>query len=87
MRQWVLSLPVPLLVLLAAQPELIRPVLQVVQRVATRHTLESAGLEADEGHSGAVTLKQRFGSEASLNIHLHALLLDGVYRCLADGVT
>ncbi len=35
-RQWVLSLPIPLRVLLAAQPELVTPVLQVVQRVLTR---------------------------------------------------
>jgi hypothetical protein len=35
-RQWVLSLPIPLRVLLAAQPELVTPVLQVVQRVVAR---------------------------------------------------
>ena len=29
---------------------------------------------------------QRFGSAANLNIHLHCLVLDGVYRCGADGV-
>jgi hypothetical protein len=29
---------------------------------------------------------QRFGSAANLNIHLHGLLLDGVYRRGADGV-
>jgi hypothetical protein len=38
-RQWVLPLPIPLRVLLAAQPELVTPVLQVVQRVVTRHLL------------------------------------------------
>ena len=27
---------------------------------------------------GAVTLIQRFGSTANLNIHLHCLVLDGV---------
>ena len=32
-RQRVLSLPIPLRVLLAAQPQLVTPVLQVVQRV------------------------------------------------------
>ncbi|MFO1293224.1 MAG: transposase [Rubrivivax sp.] len=42
-------------------------------------------LRADEGHGGAVTLIQRFGSAANLNIHLHCLVLDGVYRCGADG--
>ena len=64
-RQWVLSLPIPLRVLLAAQPGLVTPVLQVVQRVVTRHLLHAAELEADEGHGGAVTLIQRFGSAAT----------------------
>ena len=85
-RQWVLSLPIPLRLLLAAQPELVTPVLQVVQRVVTGHLLNGVGLKGEEGHGGAVTLIQRFGSAANLNIHLHCLVLDGVYRCGADGV-
>jgi hypothetical protein len=85
-RQWVLPLPIPLRVLLAAQPELVTPVLQVVQRVVTRHLLAAAGLSADEGHGGAVTLIQRFGSAANLNVHLHCLVRDAVYRCGADGL-
>jgi len=72
-------------VLLAAQPELVTPVLQVVQRVVQRHLLGHTGLKSDEGQGGAVTLIQRFGSAANLNIHLHCLVLDGVYRCDADG--
>ena len=83
-RQWVLSLPIPLRVLLAAQPELVTPVLQVVQRVVERHLLDHTGLNSDEGQGGAVTLIQRFGSAANLNIHLHCLVLDGVYRCDAN---
>ena len=51
----------------------------------TRHLLAVAGLISDEGHGGAVTLIQRFGSAANLNIHLHCLVLDGVYRRAADG--
>ena len=35
-RQWVLSLPIPLRLLLAAQPKLVAPVLQVLHRVITR---------------------------------------------------
>jgi hypothetical protein len=54
-------------------------------RVITRHLLGQAGLEADEADSGAVTLIQRFGSAANLNIHLHCLVLDGVYRRGVDG--
>ena len=85
MRQWVLSLPIPLRLLLAAQPRLLTPVLQVVHRVITRHLLGQVGLKADEADSGAVTLIQRFGSAANLNIHLHCLVLDGVYRCGTEG--
>ena len=87
-RQWVLALPIPLRLLLAAQPKLVMPVLQVVHRVITRHLLRQAGLkadEADEADSGVVTLIQRFRSAANLNIHLHCLVLDGVYRRSADG--
>ena len=84
-RQWVLSLPIPLRLLLAAQPKLVTPVLQVVHRVITRYLLGQAGRKADEADGGAVTLIQRFGSAANLNIHLHCLVLDGVYRRSADG--
>jgi len=36
-------------------------------------------------HSGAVTLIQRFGSAANLNIHLHCLVLDCVCRRTDNG--
>ena len=72
--------------LLAAQPELVTPVLQVVQRVVTCHLPEAAGLETDEDHGSAVSPIQRFGSAANLHIHLHCLVLDGVYQCDADGL-
>ena len=55
-RQWVLSLPIPLRLLLAAQPKLVTPVLQVVHRVITRFLLNQAGVKSDEADSGAVTL-------------------------------
>lgn len=42
-RQWVLSLPIPLRLLLAAQPVLVTPVLQVVHRVITHYLLGQAG--------------------------------------------
>ncbi len=74
-RQWVLSLPIPLRLRLAAPPELFTPMLQVVKRLVTRHLRDRAGLNADEGHAGVVTLIQRFGSSTNLNIHLHAWCL------------
>ncbi|MBE0549490.1 MAG: transposase [Rubrivivax sp.] len=84
-RQWVLSLPIPLRLLPAAQPKLVTPVLQVVHHVVARHRLGQAGLKANEAASGAVTLIQRFGSAANLNIHLHCPVLDGVSRRGSDG--
>jgi hypothetical protein len=41
---------------------------------------KQAGLKRRQANTGAVTLIQRFGSAANLNIHLHCLVLDGVYR-------
>jgi Putative transposase len=84
-RRSVLSLAIPLRVLLAGQPELVTPVLRVVQRVIKLHLLDHTRLRADEGQGGAATLTQRFGSAANVNIYLHCVVLDGVYRCAADG--
>jgi len=79
-RQWVLSFPVALRILFAAQPELLTPVLRIVHRVIGRFLLRQAGLKRATADTGAVTLIQRFGSAANLNNHLHCLVLDGVYR-------
>ena len=79
-RQWVLSLPIPLRLLLAGQPKRVTPVLPAVHRAITRFLLDQAGLKAEQADGGAVTLIQRFGSAANLNLHLHRLGLDGVYR-------
>ena len=79
-RQWVLSFPIPLRILFAAHPQLLTPVLQVIHRVITRFLIKQAGLKHGEADTGAVTLIQRFGSAANLNIHLHCLVLDGFYR-------
>ncbi len=35
--------------------------------------------------TGAVTVIQRFGSAANLNVHFHCLALDGAYRIGAGG--
>jgi hypothetical protein len=34
----------------------------------------------EDGESGSVTLVQRFGGSANLNIHFHTLMIEGVYR-------
>jgi Transposase zinc-binding domain/Putative transposase len=79
-RQWVLSLPIPLRILFATQPQLLTPLLRLIHRLIARFLIQQAGLKGGDAHTGAVTLIQRFGSAANLNIHLHCLVLDGVYR-------
>jgi hypothetical protein len=64
----------------AAHPELLTPVLRIIHRVIAGFLLKQAGLKRCAADTGAVTLIQRFGSAANLNIHLHCLVLDGVYR-------
>lgn len=38
-----------------------------------------------DGRSGAVAILQRFGSALNLNVHIHALVLDGVFAATANG--
>jgi hypothetical protein len=82
-RHWVLSIPIPLRILFAAHPDLLSPLLQIIHRVIATFLLKQAGLKRGQAHTGAVTLIQRFGSAANLNIQLHCLVLDGVYRSSA----
>jgi Putative transposase len=78
-RQWVLSLPLALRFLLATDPEALTRVLGIVYRTISAHILKKARLTRTSGATGAVTLIQRFGSALNLNIHFHALALDGAY--------
>jgi hypothetical protein len=55
--------------------------------VIATHLIRQTGVKCSEATAGAVTLIQRFGSAANLNIHLHALVLDGVYHTTGEGVT
>ena len=79
-RQWVLSFPIAQRILFAAHPERLSPVLHIIRRVIARFLIKQEGLKHGESDTGAVTLIQRFGSAANLNIHLHCLVLDGGYR-------
>jgi hypothetical protein len=63
--------------------ELLTPVWQIVHRVIATFLIQQAGLKRTQAHTGAVTLIRRFGSAANLNIHLHCLVFDGVYRATA----
>jgi hypothetical protein len=80
-RQWVLSLPFALRYRLAYDAPLASAVLGVFVRTVfaslRRRAREQWGVT--RGQCGAVTFVQRFGAALNLNVHFHALLLDGVY--------
>jgi len=82
-RQWVLSVPVPLRFLFASKPEAIGPVLGIVHRVIAGWLADQAGVDRATAQCGTVTLIQRFGSALNLNVHFHMLWLDGVYEPVA----
>jgi len=82
-RQWVLSVPVPLRFLFASKPEAIGPVLGIVHRVIAGWLADQAGVDRASAECGTVTLIQRFGSALNLNVHFHTLWLDGVYEPVA----
>ena len=59
--------------------------LGIVYRCIATHLIKKAGCTRKLGHSGAVTLVQRFGSALNANIHFHMRFLDGVYVDGAPG--
>jgi hypothetical protein len=85
-RQWVLSFPWPLRLLFARRPDTLSRCLAVIIRAIETDLIHRAGLTRASGaRSGIVTLVQRFGSALNLNIHLHMIVLDGVYTVYKSG--
>lgn len=85
-RQWVLTVPHRLRYRLAFDHALARAVLRVFVRALLalyRRRARRAGVA--DGHSGTVTVIQRFGSGLELNVHLHTLALDGAFWRAPDG--
>ena len=77
-RQWVLSLPIPLRLLLARYPKALSKVLQIIHRAISTDIIHRSGYLKKQAKTGAVTYIQRFGSALNLNIHFHMLFLEGV---------
>jgi hypothetical protein len=79
-RQWVISFPWTLRYLLAIDSRLCKDVRRLVLRAIfsfySRRARED-GVEGGKG--GAVCQLQRFGSALNSNLHMHAIVLDGVY--------
>ena len=85
-RQWVLSLPPGVRYLLAWRHDLCTAVAGVLYRAVHRHLRSWAQTHGlGDARSGAVIVVQRFGGALNLNVHLHALVLDGVFARAGDG--
>ncbi len=83
-RQYVLTLPPRLRYLLAWDHDLCRAVVAVYLRAVLgwlRRQARRRGVI--DGRGGAVAVVQRFGAALNLNVHIHALVLDGVFA--SDG--
>jgi hypothetical protein len=84
-RQWVLSMPVPLRFLCARNSKLQQKILRLVNRSIAKAIKRSlAGKSAKNLQTGAVTLIQRFGGHVNLNVHFHMLHVQGAWEPLAD---
>jgi hypothetical protein len=60
-------------------------VLGIVYRAISSHLIRKGGVSRATAATGAVTLIRRFGSALNRNVHLHRLVLDGVYRRAGEG--
>jgi len=83
LRQWVLSLPWDLRRLAAFRADAVR----VVARAFADAIFAHFGRRfRGVGRCGAVTFVQRAGGSLNLNVHLHVLALDGVFRRRGEAV-
>lgn len=82
-RQWVLSLPMPLRFRLCWDGELCREVLSILLSSVFDFYREASGVP--DARCGSVTLRQLFGSSLNANLHFHALVVDGVFAAEGTG--
>ena len=84
-RQYVLSLPFELRALAAFKPEVLRAMARLfVESIFGLYRTRARRDGLRDGECGAVTFVQRFGGSLNLNVHMHVVVLDGVYVRDAD---
>src|SRR5215471_5104719 len=81
MRQWVVSVPIPLRYWTASSQDLIAKVHTIIRTTIGQYYVNKAvqrGHERATVHPGSVTFIQRFGSALNLHVHDHVVFLAGV---------
>ena len=73
-RQWVVSVPMPLRYWMASSQDLTATVHTIIRTTIGQYYVNQAvtrGLERQKVQPGSVTFIQRFGSAINLNVHYH----------------
>jgi hypothetical protein len=84
LRQWILTVPFELRLLLAAKPEALSAIgLIFVQEIQRWQRQQARALGDERPETAAVSFCQRFGASLNLNIHWHVIVPDAVF--LPDG--
>ncbi len=83
-RQYVLSLPFELRALAAFKPEVLRAMARLFVESIFGLYRTRGRRNGLMGECGAVTFVQRFGGSLNLNVHMHVVVLDGVFVRDAD---
>jgi hypothetical protein len=85
-RQWVLSLPFELRLLLARRADAFGALIRIFASEVTRLQRERARtMGLLDASVGGVSFPQRFGGSLNLNTHVHSVFADGVYT-FEDGI-
>ena len=82
-RQWVISIPVPLRFMCARNSTLQSKILRLTNSVIAKSIKTSVPNQNQKNiklQTGAVTLIQRFGGHVNLNIHFHMLHVQGAWE-------
>ncbi len=79
-RQWVLSLPFELRRLAAFDAKVLAALARIfAEALSDRYRQWGSREGLGPSQTGAITFVQRFGSSLNLNVHLHVVVLDGVF--------
>ena len=85
-RQWVLTVPFELRLLLASRADALTLVSRVfVDEIFRWQRARAASTGALKSRGGAVAFHHRFGGSLNLHVHFHVCVLDGVYTESDDG--
>src|SRR5256712_11594279 len=86
-RQWVVSVPMPLRYWMAASQDLTATVHTIIRTTIAQYYVNQAvtrGMERQKVQPGSVTFIQRFGSALNLNVPYQLIFLEGVYLDRTD---